>query len=773
MVSWRSKHKIKISDFFKNIKNDKRLFRILIICIAITLLCFILCVYHVKQITHVYKDSITDDITSALGITAGELEKDFYARGQFLEAAGSTIGRFTNPGREEIAAALAVAENSDNFDSVVFVKRGNSVRYKADGTTTSVMISEYEAVIDDDSAEVSVFRNFAAEGREEISFGIPVKSEGVSIGYLVGSVSASEFFENACTISESAHADVLLCDSFGQILSRGDEKAFVNVRGINFFTDFLSELTGDELEAASLAETIHQNNFSEDIYSIESESSGGEGLTILWSTIGSTGWMVVSILGYNELVAVLMPLLIETLITMASMVAIVVLMIVIMSVYVSGEQNRIHELSFVDTLTDAPNEAAFKLQTKKNLKENPDTPYMLACFDIANFRYINESYGHDKADMILKTMASAMLESLTLKEAFARIGADRFVALVLDDGREEECVAFVHKKLSDAAAELLMNYPIRIKAGIYYVTDIDEPIDDMMDKANLARKAISSESHGSLLRQEYQDSLSDATRKQEMIESCMDSALYNREFVPFLQPKWDMENNHICGAEALIRWRRSDGSLVPPGEFIPLFEKNGFIEKIDFFMLDSICAYLRRMIDENRDVYPVSINQSRYLMYNPEYLSKVQEILLKYRIPKGLVELELTETVFFHEKERMLEVMKRLKEFNMELSIDDFGSGYSSLNLLRDIPFDVLKIDRGFLDESSQSESGKWILRKIVEMAEGLKLKVICEGVETKEHVDMLLDIGCKYAQGFLYSRPIPLEEFIEKYNTVREYGWE
>ena len=153
--------------------------------------------------------------------------------------------------------------------------------------------------------------------------------------------------------------------------------------------------------------------------------------------------------------------------------------------------------------------------------------------------------------------------------------------------------------------------------------------------------------------------------------------------------------------------------------------------------------------------------------------------MLKYKVPKGLIELEITETVFFNEKERMLEVMRNLKEFNMNLSIDDFGSGYSSLNLLRDIPFDVLKIDRGFLDESAQSESGKWILRKIVEMADGLNLRVICEGVETHEQVDMLLDIGCIFAQGFLYSRPIPLEEFIEKYNTPREedsfeaYSWE
>jgi EAL domain-containing protein (putative c-di-GMP-specific phosphodiesterase class I) len=269
------------------------------------------------------------------------------------------------------------------------------------------------------------------------------------------------------------------------------------------------------------------------------------------------------------------------------------------------------------------------------------------------------------------------------------------------------------------------------------------------------------------------------TRKQERVESRMHEALDKGEFRPYLQPKWNMATDQISGAEALIRWVDSKGNVIPPGEFIPVFEKNGFIEQVDFYMLDKICSYIRQMIDEGREVYPVSINQSRYLLYDPNYIIKVQEIMLKYRVPKGLIELEITETVFFNEKERMLEVMRNLKEFNMNLSIDDFGSGYSSLNLLRDIPFDVLKIDRGFLDESAQSESGKWILRKIVEMADGLNLRVICEGVETHEQVDMLLDIGCIFAQGFLYSRPIPLEEFIEKYNTPREddsyetYSWE
>ena len=153
----------------------------------------------------------------------------------------------------------------------------------------------------------------------------------------------------------------------------------------------------------------------------------------------------------------------------------------------------------------------------------------------------------------------------------------------------------------------------------------------------------------------------------------MHEALENGEFHPYLQPKWNMATDQISGAEALIRWIDEKGNIIPPDEFIPVFERNGFIEHVDFYMLDEICKYIRRMIDEGREVYPVSINQSRYLLYDPNYIMKVQEIMLKYRVPKGLIELEITETVFFNEKERMLEVMRNLKEFNMNLSIERYS----------------------------------------------------------------------------------------------------
>jgi EAL domain-containing protein (putative c-di-GMP-specific phosphodiesterase class I) len=244
----------------------------------------------------------------------------------------------------------------------------------------------------------------------------------------------------------------------------------------------------------------------------------------------------------------------------------------------------------------------------------------------------------------------------------------------------------------------------------------------------------------------------------------METALFNREFKMFIQPKWDIREDRLYGGEALVRWIKEDGNMVYPSDFVPVFERNGFIEQIDMYMLDSACRMLREQLDAGNAIYPISVNQSRMLLNDPDYIRRITDVLQKYQIPEGYIELEITETVLFSEQDKMISILNELKSVNIKLSMDDFGSGYSSLNMLKDFPFDVLKIDKEFFSESITSEASVWILKKIIEMAEGLGIRVICEGVETKDQVEMLQKIGCRYVQGYYYSKPIPAERFVELY---------
>ena len=753
-----------LQKWIKKITKERALVNVVAICLVLFLLCIILAAFHVNRIFNAFEQASYEFVFNRSELSSKYFSENFERRGYLVSAEALVLAEDDDIDKATICNGLKVLEETGEFTYARYISVNNGLKYRPNGALNNTSVDEYDDIIDP-TKDLTVYRNFAPERfNDEICFGSAVQKNGVIQGYLIGIANASSMFEtNSAGGGSTMVAERYLTDSHGDIVAYTKNNKVYDGTGKNIF-DLLTKDSIDDFAAERVREDVLNEINTDNIVTRNISVNGKKGYALYKQLANTGGWDLFYIVYSEDVRATIQPILVESFVVMFILIIIMAVMSIFIFRYIQGEQQKVYDLAYVDELTRAPNENAFKEKATQLLMENPEMPYMLVCFDVMNFRYINEGYGHLKADILLRDIAGALRESYTTVETYGRLSADRFVGLCVDDERTSERKEFITDRLSKATDEIGMKYPIKFKTGIYYIRDKKESISDMIDKANLARKSITAENRN--LEAEYRDQLMEETRKQEQVESRMHEALENHEFRPYLQPKWNMETDHIAGAEALVRWVNKDGTVIPPGDFIPVFEKNGFIEQVDFYMLEQICKYIRNMIDEGREVYPVSINQSRYLLYDPNYIMKVQQIMLKYRVPKGLIELEITETVFFNEKERMLEIMRNLKEFNMNLSIDDFGSGYSSLNLLRDIPFDVLKIDRGFLDESSQSESGKFILRKIVEMAEGLNLKVICEGVETHEHVDMLLDIGCIYAQGFLYSRPIPMEEFMEKYNT-------
>ena len=350
------------------------------------------------------------------------------------------------------------------------------------------------------------------------------------------------------------------------------------------------------------------------------------------------------------------------------------------------------------------------------------------------------------------------------KELCVRMDSDQFLMLSINDSSVDQKRSDYMGAVNEFARSIGVKYPIRLKFGVYQVRKQDLDIDLIIDRANVARKSLDGDE--TKLIAYYSDALVQNMRKVDKIESEMAKALESGEFKVFLQAKWDIVENKLAGAEALARWIRSDGTMIFPNQFIPVFEKNGFIEKLDFYMLESICRLMGNRVKEGKKICPISINQSRLLLHNPEYVNNVSKVISAHNTPTECIELELTETVFLDDRNRMIEIIKQLRNLNLKLSMDDFGSGYSSLNLLKDIPLDVLKIDREFFSEMITSETSIIILQKIIEMAEGLGMEVLCEGVETEEQIETLKRLKCRIVQGYYYSKPIPLEEFIEKYLT-------
>ncbi|MEG1848079.1 MAG: EAL domain-containing protein [Lachnospiraceae bacterium] len=433
-------------------------------------------------------------------------------------------------------------------------------------------------------------------------------------------------------------------------------------------------------------------------------------------------------------------------------------------IWVSSKRSgdMIEKMAYEDAVTNGKNVNYFYKKALEIMAVNSETPFLIQRFDISHFRYLNESYGHSRADELLKGCIQLAEEHFYEKEVCVRMDSDQFLMLMENDGRVEPRRESYVEAVNEYARSIGIKYPIRFKFGIYQVRKHDKDMNVMIDRANLARKSL----HGDEkeLKAYYSDDLFAQVCKNDVIESEMQKAMEDGEFQVYLQPKWDIQLDKINGAEALVRWIRDGKVLAYPDEFIPLFEQNGFIEKLDFYMLETVCKRMRRALDIDEKVYPVSINQSRVLMYNPDYVNHIVKILNRYHIPEGYIELELTETIFFDDRDKMVTIMNQLKEHKITLLMDDFGSGYSSLNLLKDIPFDIMKIDREFFSETITSTTSTIILQKVAEMAAGLDIIVVCEGVETQEQVDKLKEIGIRYVQGYFYGRPIEMEEFIKQY---------
>lgn len=384
----------------------------------------------------------------------------------------------------------------------------------------------------------------------------------------------------------------------------------------------------------------------------------------------------------------------------------------------------------------------------------------LLCTDISNFEKVNNLYGMRKADQLLADTA-AMLTSCSKDVLLCcRSVADHFLALVVSKNLValRQLLQSVCQDFDEHMGTCYADAGPQLGVGVYVISDRGESVEKMVECVNVARKSLSLQKKNRVV--VYDAKVYKQMQRVGQIESSMKNAMRNREFKAFLQPKYNLETGQIVGAEALVRWIRPDGSIVYPDDFIPVFEKNGFIVNLDFFILSEICKMIKRRIDDKKPCVPISINQSRVLLQDKDYVGKVAGVLAHYNTPPRYIELELTERIFRDDLTELAETMGKLRNLGVRWSIDDFGTGYSSLNLLKELPVDIIKIDKSFLDETESSETSKIIIRKTVELTQELDKTVVCEGVETENQADYLRGIRCDMAQGYLYARPMPMEEF-------------
>lgn len=386
------------------------------------------------------------------------------------------------------------------------------------------------------------------------------------------------------------------------------------------------------------------------------------------------------------------------------------------------------------------------------LDNHPNDKVAFIQFDIERFKLINERYGVEFGDELLKFIIDSLGTICGGEMPYSRLSADLFM-VVTPFETEEGLLKFVRKLES-----MLLGYKgaeYRLIFGIAIAEDRTLHTRRHGDNAGIARREI----HGNALDNVswYNGSMKSALCKTQSIESDMQGALLDNEFVMFLQPKHCISTGRIIGAEALARWIHHEKGMISPADFIPVFERNGFILKLDQFIWESACRQIRDWIDRGIEVVPISVNISREYISRFDVVDFLSNLVKKYDIPINLLELEITESV---DASGVDEVVTNLKKAGFKMLMDDFGAGYSSLNMLKTTQFDVLKIDRAFLNEFMNSERGRKIISHTISMSQDIGLDIIAEGVETFEQANFLKDCGCDAAQGFYYSKPVPIADF-------------
>lgn len=421
---------------------------------------------------------------------------------------------------------------------------------------------------------------------------------------------------------------------------------------------------------------------------------------------------------------------------------------------------ELYRIRNYDSLTGLPTLSMFKKNVKKLLEENPDKNYAIIYSDISQFKHINDSLGYAEGDKVLCSFAQCLIQFFMQNKGLSRSSDDNFLAVIQYDNDEEQLMKHIIVVNEQFNIMMKSQYPANkfiINSGISVINPL-EGITAAIDNANIARKSVKNPLK--TVCKFFDHSMKEKLQRENEITNNMEQALKEGEFIVYLQPKIGLSNNQLVGAEALVRWKKKDGTMILPNDFIPIFEKNGFIINLDFFVYEEVCKMIYGWLSRGLKVVPISINVSRLHLNDENFIRDIKRLVDKYNIPYHLIELEITESIFLNNTEVAISTMRSLRNLGFVVSMDDFGAGYSSLNLLKEMTTDVIKLDKEFFGKGEMQKEEQIILSSIISMAKQLNMKVLSEGVETQKQSDFLKSVYCDMAQGFLFSRPICHQEF-------------
>ncbi len=424
---------------------------------------------------------------------------------------------------------------------------------------------------------------------------------------------------------------------------------------------------------------------------------------------------------------------------------------------------KIEKAAYYDDLTGLPNLAKLKKDIKYILQKNKDKKYAVVKFDVDNFKAINEIYGFEIGNKVLTAVELISKSAPEKTLIVARVGTDEFILFAGNDFLEKlDNDTQMYESNFKIIIPELVNHHLTFTYGRYCIEQGEVNVNDIINKVSLAHTMAKGKKECVIW--DYDDNYKLEVLNRANITNKMENAMLNGEFHAFLQPKVNIKTNKLVGAEALVRWIESEGKMIFPDKFIPVFENNGFIVKLDMHVLECVCKAIREWIDNGIEAVPVSVNFSRLHLENEKFVQDIKNVVDKYDIAHKYIEVEITETTMINGIDVLKTLIDDLHEEGFKISIDDFGAGYSSLGLLKEFKMDTVKLDRSFINYIEDNRRAELVIEGIVELVNELDMDIVAEGAEDEKQIEFLRSINCDVVQGFYFARPMKISDFEDKF---------
>ncbi len=712
-------------------------------------------IFYVSQLRTTLLSELRTNLMQTAEANARIIEEDIHNEIKTIDSIASMLSN--NPSTDAKVLIKDVKDAKENSDFLRFGISGlDGNCYTTDGQKFNIADREYfQSAIQG----VSMFSNTFTDviGKKDINvFASPIYHDGKITNVLFASMETETLSEKLLneTFNDQGFSDV--ANEEGKIVisshSKNRKQSIDSITKLNFVDNFdVSQMKNEKTGVEEFITPDKEHRY------------------LAFHRLDINNWYILSIVPSNVVSTQINYFLKMAIVTWLLLAVLFIAIIIYIYISRNKADKKMEELVFYDELTGHYNYNRFRLKVQALLDQGVGNEYTLIEADVRDFKLFNEIYGYQGGDKLLCIIMNACEEQCTKEEACSRISGDRYI-LLLHTKTEEEIIKRINhiiEAIKYASKGMFSMFNLEYKIGIYMIEESDKDIGKCHDRCAYAKKRIKDtpETFSFFSHEMYEMQLD-----EKRMESLMESALEASEFKIYLQPKVTLKDKKIHAAEALVRWNSPVYGLIPPYRFIPLFERNGFLEKLDMYMIEEVCRVLENWQKEEKMPIRISVNLSRMYIFKPGFANKIVELVNRHHIEHSMIEFEITENVIYDHSEELCSIIKELQHHGFLIAMDDFGSGYSSLNMLKDIPIDEMKVDQVFFRaEKENKERSFEIIKGVLSMAKSLHIHTVAEGVETEKEVAFLKEAGCDEIQGYYYAKPLCMKDFMEFYHTFQE----